>query len=109
MAGPRGDGTPGATGSPAPTSPSGRPARRQVLRALGGVGGLAIASPLLSRSAPVLVTSPDAAGTPAPEQLHLQFGADAAHEMAVSWAAPRRLGRPMVRLGRPGHGLGTRI
>jgi hypothetical protein len=83
--------------------------RREVLRGLGGVGGLAVAAPLLTRAAPALVISPDEAGTPPPEQLHLQFGADAAHEMAVSWATPRRVARPVVRLGRPGHGLGTEI
>jgi hypothetical protein len=83
-------------------------ARRQVLR---GLGGLAVAGPALGRSktAAALVTTPDEAGAPAPEQLHLQFGADAGHEMAVSWAAPQRVNRPVVRLGRPGHGLGTQV
>ncbi|HEX6471253.1 MAG TPA: metallophosphoesterase family protein [Streptosporangiaceae bacterium] len=83
--------------------------RRAVLRGLGGLGGLAAAAPLLSRAAPALVTSPDGAGAPPPEQLHLQFGGDAAHEMAVSWATTRRVARPVVRLGRPGHGLGTQV
>jgi hypothetical protein len=82
-----------------------RVARRQVLL---GLGGLAIATPVL-RGSGALVTSPDEAGAPAPEQLHLQFGADATHEMAVSWAAPRRVARPVVRLGAPGQGLGTQI
>src|SRR4051812_11455191 len=82
--------------------------RRQVLR---GLGGLAVAGPVLagSTSAAALVTTPDEAGAPAPEQLHLQFGADAGHEMAVSWAASQRVNRPIVRLGRPGHGLGSRV
>ncbi|WP_026341846.1 purple acid phosphatase family protein [Actinomadura atramentaria] len=82
--------------------------RRQVLR---GLGGAAIAVPVLGRAgtAAALVTTPDRAGAPAPEQLHLQFGADAAREMAVSWAAPRRVARPLVRLGRPGHGFGTTV
>ncbi|HEU5158228.1 MAG TPA: metallophosphoesterase family protein [Streptosporangiaceae bacterium] len=95
-----------ATGAGGPPA---RPVRRHVLRALGGLGGLAVAAPLLSRAAPALVTSPDTAGAPRPEQLHLQFGADAAREMAVSWAASRRAGRPVVRFGRPGHGLGTQV
>jgi hypothetical protein len=82
-----------------------RVARRQVLL---GLGGLAVAAPILRGSA-ALVTSPDEAGAPAPEQLHLQFGADAAHEMTVSWAAPQRVARPVVRLGTPGHGLGTQV
>ncbi|MFC0041367.1 purple acid phosphatase family protein [Actinomadura rayongensis] len=82
--------------------------RRQVLR---GLGGAALAAPMLGRpgTAAALVTTPDAAGAPRPEQLHLQFGADAAHEMTVSWAAPERVARPVVRLGRPGHGLGTLV
>ena len=103
MAEPRGEEARDATDIPA------RPGRRQVLRTLGGLGGLAVAAPLLSRAAPALVTSPGAVGAPWPEQLHLQFGADAAHDVAVSWAAPRRVGRPVVRLGRPGHGLGTQL
>jgi hypothetical protein len=103
MAEPRDRGAQAASDIPA------RPGRRQVLRTLGGLGGLAVAAPLLSRGAPALVTSPDVAGAPRPEQLHLQFGADAARDMAVSWAAPRRVGRPVVRLGRPGHGLGTEL
>jgi hypothetical protein len=83
-------------------------ARRQVLR---GLGGLAIAGPALARPGrgTALVTTPDEAGAPAPEQLHLQFGADAAREVAVSWAAPQRVRRPVIRLGRPGHGLGSEI
>src|SRR4051812_42675503 len=93
MAEPRGRGAQEASAAPA------RPGRRQVLRSLGGLGGLAVAAPLLSRAAPALVTSPDVAGAPRPEQLHLQFGADAARDVAVSWAARRRAGRPVVRLG----------
>ncbi|MEV5750319.1 metallophosphoesterase family protein [Actinoallomurus sp. NPDC052308] len=91
-----------------PNESPNRVARRQVLR---GLGGLAVAGPVLGRagSAAALVTTPDQAGAPAPEQLHLQFGADAAHEMAVSWAAPQRVRRPVVRLGRRGHGLGSEI
>ena len=62
--------------------------RRQVLR---GLGGLAVAAPVLAapKGAAALVTTPDEAGAPVPEQLHLQFGADAAHEMAVEWAKMR--------------------
>src|SRR6202035_1008443 len=83
-------------------------ARRQVLR---GIAGLAVAAPVLgsARIASELVRTPDAAGAPLPEQLHLQFGSDAAHQMAVSWAAPARVWRPGVRLGRPGYGLGLQV
>src|ERR1022692_753945 len=61
------------------------------------------------RTAPSLVHSPDVAGAPAPEQVHVQFGADAASQAAVSWAAPAAVARPRLRLGRPGHGLGLEI
>ncbi|MFC4905718.1 purple acid phosphatase family protein [Actinomadura gamaensis] len=83
--------------------------RRQVLRGIGGIGGLAVAAPVLAQTgqAAALVRTPDAAGAPAPEQVHLQFGADAAREMTVSWATPQRVAHPAVRLGAPGHGHGT--
>src|SRR5690348_7646858 len=74
--------------------------RRDVLRGIA-------AAPILGSAA--LVTSPDAASAPAPEQLHLQFGADASREVAASWAAAQRVARPVLRLGAPGHGLGTEI
>jgi Purple acid Phosphatase, N-terminal domain/Calcineurin-like phosphoesterase len=82
--------------------------RRDVLR---GIGGLAVAAPIIggTRSAAALVSTPDAVGAPAPEQLHLQFGADAGREVAVSWAAAQRVAKPVLRLGQPGHGHGTEI
>ena len=84
--------------------------RRRLLHGMAGLGGLAIAAPALVRSDSVaLVTTPDEAGAPPPEQLHLQFGADASSEMVVSWAAPSRVARPVVRLGMPGYGLGSEI
>ena len=49
------------------------------------------------------------AGAPPPEQLHLQFGSDAAREMTVSWATPCRTSRPVLRLGQYGYGYGTEI
>lgn len=60
--------------------------RRQVLIS----GGLAASAPLLARArkAPSLVRSAAKAGAPAPGQVHVQFGADAASQAAVSWAAP---------------------
>ncbi len=83
-------------------------ARRQVLR---GIVGLAVAAPVLRSAglAAELIRTPDVAGAPLPEQLHLQFGSDAAHQMAVSWAAPARVRNPGVRLGKPGHGLGLQV
>jgi hypothetical protein len=44
-------------------------------------------------------------GAPVPEQLHVQFGADAAREAAVSWATVTRVARARLRLGVPGDGF----
>ena len=74
--------------------------RRQVL--IGG--GLAASAPLLAgaaRPAPAaasLVRRPGTAGAPAPEQVHVQYGADAASQAAVSWAAAAPVSRPRLRL-----------
>jgi hypothetical protein len=62
-----------------------------------------------TRSAPALVRQPDVAGAPAPEQLHVQFGADAATQIAVSWAAPAPVARPRLRAGQAGGGLGLEV
>ena len=48
---------------------------------------------LTGRNAAPLVHRPDSAGAPAPEQVHLQFGADAASQVTVSWAAPAAVAR----------------
>ncbi len=71
--------------------------RRKVLIS----GGLAAAAPLLpiAKGAPSLVRAPGVAGAPPPEQLHVQFGADAATEMAVSWVAADAVARSRLRLG----------
>src|SRR5438445_4280200 len=63
--------------------------RRQVLQ-----GGSAILA-----GGTVLWRQPAIAGSPAPEQLHLQFGADAARSMTVSWVTPGSVRRPRVRFG----------
>ena len=69
-----------------------------------GATGAAVASagPSVLKQAPI-------AGAPPPEQLHLQFGGDAAGQMSASWATPVRVNRPRLRLGTPGHGHGTEI
>src|SRR5690242_14798621 len=54
-----------------------------------------------------LVRQPDAAGGPAPEQVHLQFGADASTQAAVSWAAPAAVARPRLRFGPAGGHAGS--
>jgi Calcineurin-like phosphoesterase/Purple acid Phosphatase, N-terminal domain len=52
-----------------------------------------------------LMGQPHVGGAPAPEQVHVQFGADAATQIAVSWAAPAAAVRPRLRAGRAGRGL----
>ncbi len=39
----------------------------------------------------------------------MQFGADAASQAAVSWAAPAQVARARLRLGRPAHGHGFEV
>jgi hypothetical protein len=51
------------------------------------------------RNAVSFIHRPDRAGAPAPEQVHVQFGADAATQAAVSWAAPAAVARPRLRFG----------
>jgi len=58
--------------------------RRQVLSTAGLA---AVAVPVAGRRpASALVRTADTAGAPGPEQVHVQFGADAASQVAVSWA-----------------------
>src|SRR5215469_7871664 len=72
--------------------------RRQVLSTAGIA---AVAVPLVKlRGAPALVRQPDAVGAPGPGQVHVQFGAEAASQVAVSWATPVAVARPRLRLGR---------
>src|SRR5258706_12473925 len=56
-----------------------------------------------------LIRRPDEAGAPAPEQVHLQFGADAAAQVAVSWAPSAAVARPRLRLGRTRGQPGTQV
>src|SRR5215467_13573697 len=73
------------------------PSRRQVLSAAGLA---AVAVPFATRrQAPALVRRAGVAGAPPPEQVHVQFGADAASQVAVSWAAPAAVARPRLRIG----------
>ena len=52
---------------------------------------------------------PDVAWAPPPEQLHVQFGADAASQVAISWAAPAAVSRPRLRVGYHGGGFGREV
>lgn len=84
-----------------PATPAPEPVhlpRRSVLH-LGAAAG---AGALLPPLAPALVREPAVAGAPAPEQLHVQFGAEASREVVVSWATPQRVSRPRLRLGHGG-------
>ncbi|HEX9035195.1 MAG TPA: metallophosphoesterase family protein [Streptosporangiaceae bacterium] len=81
--------------------------RRQVLSA----AGITLAAAPLARmnTAPALVRRPGIAGAPAPGQLHVQFGADATSEVAVSWATPAAVSRPRLRLGTGSAGYGLEV
>ena len=59
--------------------------------------------------APSLLRRAAVAGAPAPEQLHVQFGADAAAQIAVSWAAAAAVSGPRLRAGRADGGLGIEV
>jgi hypothetical protein len=81
--------------------------RRQVLSTAGLA---AMAVPFATRRhAPALVRRPDVAGAPGPDQVHVQFGADAATQVAVSWATAAAVSGPGLRLGRPSSGYGRQV
>jgi hypothetical protein len=71
-----------------------QPARRTVLRGTAAAGAV-VAAP----ASTLLWARPAVAGTPGPEQVHLQFGNDPAREMTVSWATAGSVRRPRLRLG----------
>ncbi len=76
-----------------------RPAisRRQVLAAAGAAAAaVPLAASGRAMAAP-LVRQADVAGAPTPQGLHVQFGADAAKQAAVSWISPARVSRPRTR------------
>jgi hypothetical protein len=83
--------------------------RRQ---ALAAAGAAAVAVPLATaghaKAAP-LVRQADVAGAPSPQGLHVQFGADAAKQAAVSWVSPARVRKPRLRLGKLHTGYGTEV
>jgi len=83
--------------------------RRQALVAAGAA---AVAVPLAASGramAAPLVRRADVAGAPSPQGLHVQFGADAAKQAAVSWISPARVSRPRLRLGKADTGYGTEV
>ncbi|MCK7625894.1 metallophosphoesterase family protein [Streptomyces sp. RS10V-4] len=75
--------------------------------ALGAAGRAEAAGPVRPAPLPLLARTPGRLGTPAVTGLHLQFGADPAGEMTVSWLSPRSVRRPQVRFGTHDHGTGS--
>src|SRR5690349_10879534 len=89
--------------------------RRQALAA-AGVGGAALvvgppsaASAAAARSSPLLWSRPGASGAPDVHGLHLQYGADAAREVVVSWSTPASVANPRVVLGTLHGGYGREV
>ncbi|MBV9356646.1 MAG: metallophosphoesterase family protein [Chloroflexi bacterium] len=84
--------------------PDRRPAttRRAFLREAGAGGAAALAAVLVDSArvsaAPQLWFQTSASTVAPPEQLHLQFGADASSEVAVSWATQTPVANPRLRL-----------
>src|SRR5215469_16516955 len=83
--------------------------RRQVLAAAGAA---AVAAPFVASGramAATLVRQADVAGAPSPQGLHVQFGANAAKQAAVSWISPAQVSNPRLRLGKVDTGYGTEV
>ena len=83
--------------------------RRKVLAAAGLA---AVAVPLAATGraqAASLVRRADSAGAPSPQGTHVQFGADAAKQAAVSWLAAAAVSRPRLRLGKAESGYGREV
>ncbi|WP_438290674.1 purple acid phosphatase family protein [Streptomyces sp. HUAS TT7] len=74
--------------------------------ALGTAGRAEAADPSRPAPLPLLQRTPGRIGAPGVAGLHLQFGADPATEMTVSWLSPQSVRRPHVRLGSPEGGTG---
>ncbi|MEK2479307.1 metallophosphoesterase family protein [Streptomyces noursei] len=75
--------------------------------ALGTAGSAEAAGPARPGPDPLLARTPGRLGVPGVTGLHLQFGADPATEMTVSWISPCSVRRPQVRLGTHGGGIGS--
>jgi hypothetical protein len=74
--------------------------RRRLLAAAGlGAGAMATGSFAMAGTAEAAGVSSDPGATPPVAGLHLQFGADAASQMVVSWHTLQPVPRPRVLLG----------
>jgi hypothetical protein len=81
--------------------------RRKVLAAAGLTAAAVPLAAAGRAQAASLVRRADVAGAPSPQGLHVQFGANASTQAAVSWLSPAEVNRPRLRLGKvdTGHGL----
>src|SRR5215469_1641404 len=83
--------------------------RRTVLSAAGLA---AVTVPLASAGraqAASLVRQADVTGAPAPQGLHVQYGANASSQAAVSWLTAAAVSRPRLRLGTAASGYGLEV
>ncbi len=76
--------------------------RRTFLR---GAGAAAVAT----AASPAIWIQPSVLAADAPDQLHLQFGADASREVVASWATTASVKNPRLRLGTPDGGFGRTV
>jgi 3',5'-cyclic AMP phosphodiesterase CpdA len=86
--------------------------RRTLFGAAGaGAAGATLLPASAASAAPgvTLWSQPAHAGAPDVHGVHLQFGADAAHEVVVSWSTPQSVARPRVLLGRAGEEYGRAV
>ena len=85
--------------------------RRAVLGAAGAgaAGATLLTRPAAAATGPTLWSQPAHAGVPEVHGVHLQFGADAAREVVVSWITPQSVARPRVLLGPAGEEFGRSV
>jgi len=86
--------------------------RRSFLKVAAATGAAATASSLTGSrawAAPSLWKQPGVTDASVADQIHLQYGADAASEMTVSWHTATSVRRPRIRLGTPRGGWGLEI
>jgi len=95
--------------------PSGNLTRRHALELLGTAGAGAAAVPLLgsgpaaataSSAAPAISITPDSAGAPPVQGLHLTFGADPSTQMVISWITAGPVNKPRALYGTLEDGFG---
>ena len=98
-----------------PEEPGGL-SRRHALGLLGTAGAGAVAVPMLGAGtaeaatpigAPSFSLTPDAAGAPPVQGLHLTFGADPSSQMVVSWITDGAVDKPQVHYGTLKDGFGS--